>query len=180
MTTVINFYGGPGAGKSTLAAELFGYMKSLRKNVEYVSEFAKDLVWRQAQAQLDDQLYIFAKQHHRMYILLHQVDYIITDSPLLLSLHYGGRAMNKFKSDDPLSDYWSNSFMHLVFATVDMYDNLHFFVDRKDRQYIQVGRYQTEEQAKQVDESVRSILERFVDEYHNVSSLDEVIKHLRI
>lgn len=180
MTKVINFYGGPGAGKSTLAAELFGYMKSKRLNVEYVSEFAKDLVWREAKAVLDDQLYVFAKQHHRMYILLNQVDYIITDSPLLLSLHYGCKAMTKFRTDDPYSDAWFNMFMNLVFYTIENYDNTHFFVDRKDRKYVQQGRYQTEDEAKQVDESIRNLLQRFVDDYHTISSLDEVIKHLSL
>ena len=96
MTKVINFYGGPSAGKSTMAAQLFGIMKANRFNVEYVPEFAKDLTWKQSKC-LDDQLYVFAVQHHALYTLLGQVDYIITDSPLLLSLHYVTIGLSKFQ-----------------------------------------------------------------------------------
>ena len=97
MTKVINFYGGPSAGKSTMAAQLFGIMKSKRLNVEMVPEFAKDLTWKKSGC-LDDQVYVFANQNHALYTLLGQVDYIITDSPLILGLHYAKHGLNKFVS----------------------------------------------------------------------------------
>ena len=47
--TVINFFGGPGCGKSTTAAELFAKMKKANYKVELVHEVAKDFIWEEAQ-----------------------------------------------------------------------------------------------------------------------------------
>jgi pantothenate kinase len=41
-TTIINVYGGPGAGKSTSAAYLYYLLKVAGKNVELVREYVKD------------------------------------------------------------------------------------------------------------------------------------------
>ena len=38
---VINFFGGPGVGKSTAACDLFVAMKKAGYKVEYVDEYAK-------------------------------------------------------------------------------------------------------------------------------------------
>ena len=52
-TLYINLFGGPGVGKSTLAAGLFWFFKTNRLTlkhsyvIELVREFAKDLVWAQ-------------------------------------------------------------------------------------------------------------------------------------
>ena len=42
--TVVNFFGGPGCGKSTTAAFLFGHMKVSDYKVELIHEVAKDFV----------------------------------------------------------------------------------------------------------------------------------------
>ena len=41
----INFYGGPGIGKSTMAAKMFAALKTAGVKTELVGEFAKDLVY---------------------------------------------------------------------------------------------------------------------------------------
>lgn len=43
---VINIFGGPGVGKSTVAAGLFYRLKCLHYSVELVEEFAKYLVYQ--------------------------------------------------------------------------------------------------------------------------------------
>lgn len=55
---------------------------------EYVSEYAKDLVWSGSTQKLNDRLKVFAEQNHRLYRLKDKVDVVITDSPLLLSVIY--------------------------------------------------------------------------------------------
>ena len=47
VKAVINLYGGPGCGKSTVSSGLFYKMKSEGYCVEYVSEYAKDLTYEE-------------------------------------------------------------------------------------------------------------------------------------
>ena len=44
---VINLAGAPGAGKSTLATEIFSKLKKLGYNCEYVDEYAKHVVYEE-------------------------------------------------------------------------------------------------------------------------------------
>lgn len=87
---VANFYGGPGAGKSTLAAEFFSELRKLRKvNVELVTEFATDLCLDQAKNNLKDQIFLLGNQFHRIWRLEQLgVEVAVTDSPVMLGLGY--------------------------------------------------------------------------------------------
>ena len=58
-------------------------MKSRGYKVELVTEFAKDLVYQESYFRLKDQLMIFARQNHKLWVLKDKVDYAIVDSPLL-------------------------------------------------------------------------------------------------
>lgn len=143
---VINLFAGPGAGKSTIAAGVFSKMKKLGLNVELVTEYAKDLTWEGRQNLLNyDQLYVFAKQQRRLDRLRNVVDYVVTDSPLLLGLAY-------LRKDYPASlggliyDYWNR------------YNNINFFLSREDKVYNPIGRNQTEEEARKLDDKIYSIL----------------------
>lgn len=42
---IVNLFGAPGAGKSTLAAYVFAKLKMAGVNAELVTEFAKDKTW---------------------------------------------------------------------------------------------------------------------------------------
>lgn len=178
MTKVINFYGGPSAGKSTLSAELFGYMKRQRMNVEYVQEFAKDLTWKKSMS-IDDQVYILGNQHHALYTLLGQVDYIVTDSPLLLASHYVNIAMTKF-NNKPLPEQISVKAIisGLAISLYRMYDNVDYFVIRGDRKFIQAGRHQNEDESRQIDGDLYTRLIDFNVSFKEVSKLEDVILDL--
>ena len=143
MTTVINLYGGPGTGKSTTAAHLFALFKQEGRNVELVTEYAKDKVWEKSFDVLGNQVYVLGKQYHRMYRLLGKTDYIITDSPLLFSLYYGKHLGDNFKN--------------LVLELYRSMDNIDIFLTRV-KKYELVGRMQTEEQARLIDGEIKYIL----------------------
>ncbi len=89
---VINLFGSPGIGKSSLKGGLFWHMKSRHESVEEIQEYAKYLVITDRTWQLrEEQLYLFAKQHHSMFILRGKYKYCITDSPLLLTSFYAAK-----------------------------------------------------------------------------------------
>ena len=136
-TIVINLMGAPGSGKSTLASELFAKMKWKGFDVELVSEYAKELVWEERHETFKNELYLFAKQHHRMFRLRDKVKFIITDRPLLLSLFY-----NKKYGDD------SKAFRGLVLEEINKFDNFNVFLKRT-KPYVTKGRNQTEEESNE-------------------------------
>ena len=59
-------------------------------------EYAKDKVWEESYGVLENQIYIFGKQLHRVWRLIDKVDIIITDAPILMSLIYGSRESEEF------------------------------------------------------------------------------------
>jgi RecA/RadA recombinase len=146
--TVINFFGGPGTGKSTLAAALFAKMKKEGGKVELNHEVAKDLMWERLYETFSEQDYIFALQHHMLRRLVDRnIDYVIVDSPLLFSLFY-------MPFDFP------PSFRQFVEDVFYSYDNINIFLDRHDSvPYVQTGRNETEEQAKVIDNKMLQYFE---------------------
>jgi nicotinamide riboside kinase len=143
---VVNFFGGPGSGKSTTAAQLFAHLKLSQLNCELVTEFAKDLTWDGATNPLAYQPLVFGQQTWRLERLRGKVDVVVTDSPLLLSLIYCHDT-----TPQPFHDYVKWEF--------DRDNNINFLLLRH-KPYSPVGRNQTEEQAVTVDYTIVSLLKR--------------------
>lgn len=137
---LINFAGGPGAGKSTLAASVFAALKMEQYNVELVTEHAKDMTWSERQNELGNQVYVLGKQYHKLWRLVGKVDAIITDSPLLLSIIYNDGKLKHLED--------------LVWELYEQFDNENFFVKRTRSKYVQEGRNQTLEKAKEIDAKI--------------------------
>lgn len=157
MTTYINLFGGPGSGKSTIAAGLFYEMKMLGLNVELVTEFARDLVYsNNLDVLFDQQEYVFAEQNNRMHRLRDKVDWVITDSPLLLSAVYP--EINRLQKN---AKPWSalEEFKKFVYAQVNTYNNLNVFLKRPENGFSSAGRLQDLEQAKEIDQLILKELE---------------------
>ena len=85
MSTVINLFGGPGAGKSTCASFLFSYFKMNYPdiNVELASEYIKDKIYEDNTKVLKCPEYLLGKQSYRISRLTDEVDLVICDSPIL-------------------------------------------------------------------------------------------------
>lgn len=164
--TVINLYGGPGSGKSTTAAGLFNLMKVQGHNVELVTEFAKDLTWEKNRTALDNQLLILAQQDRRLFNLEGQVDYVITDSPLLLGLAYAG---SRF------SHPW---FVGTVLGAYRQYDNKAFFLKRPDA-YSNTGRNEGSKcEAESLDHKIANILDAALEDYRTIVTVDDAPRRI--
>lgn len=146
-STVINLIGAPGAGKSTLASKLFSGAKTAGLDVELVSEYAKELVWEERKETFKDELYLFAKQNHRMFRLNGKVKYIVTDRPLILSQFYNSVYGDK-----------SAPFKNIVLHEIEKYENIYIFVERV-KPYNPKGRNETDEESKAFSEQIKAMLE---------------------
>jgi adenylate kinase family enzyme len=144
-TKIINLFGAPGAGKSTGATYLFSQLKLLNKDAEYISEFAKDKVWEKNDEVFKNQLYLLGKQAFKISRVFGKVDYIVTDSPVLLPLFYAKE------------DYVKNAALG-EFEKYIPY-NLNFFINRV-KIYNPNGRHQTEEQSNDLMTKIETLLQQ--------------------
>lgn len=163
---VINLFAGPGSGKSTTCAGVFAKLKLAGINCEMALEYAKDKVWENSHEVLDDQIYVFGKQLHRIFRLKDKVEVVITDSPLLLSILYD-------KSENPyLRD--------LVLDQFNKFDNRNYFIHRNTI-YNPKGRLQTESEAREIDKVLIDLLGKFEVDYKTVdkdNAADVIFKEI--
>lgn len=152
---IINLLGGPGSGKSTTRARLFGLLKLMGKNVEETMEFAKDITWEQRVRMLSEQDFIFAEQHRRLRVLMgHDIEAIVTDCPLNLGLIY-------------TSETYFKSFPKFVSEVFDSYNNVNIFIKRV-KPYNPKGRNQTEADAKLKDVDCLAMLHQYGHSFYVV------------
>lgn len=161
-TIIINLIGGPGSGKSTCASGIFYELKKLGINCELSLEFAKDKVWEESYKVLDDQFYVFGKQYHKLFRLKNKVDVIITDSPLIISMHY-----NKTPSE---------YFNKLIVEQYNTFNNLLFFINRGNT-YQTEGRLQTKEESEMIDSDIKNILSEYDIKYSEISC-ENAVEHI--
>jgi hypothetical protein len=164
-TKVINLYGGPSSGKSTQGAGLFYKMKQSGYNVELVTEFAKEVVWEGNVPLLKDQLYVLAHQHRKLVRLAGKVEFIITDSPVLLSIAYRGLY------DGPM---YSDLIDKLAIECYSMYHNINFMLGRPET-FDPTGRAQDYEQSLRVDQSILEIFSHYRIPYFQLPVNDSTV-----
>lgn len=161
MTIVCNLFGGPGTGKSTNATYIFSELKRKGIICEYVSEYAKDITWEETHSLLNNQIHIFSEQFRRQMRLIDKVDVIITDSPLLLGLiYYNHYAIN----NSIFSIQFDNSIRSFILCGFLEFDNVNYFLTRT-KDYVEIGRNQTEQEAKQLDSEIKDALSFYRIEY---------------
>lgn len=166
---IVCLYGGPGSGKSTTCAGLYYVFKSLGIECEMNREYIKEWVWEGREVKEGDQSYFFSKSARRERIYVEQgLDYIFTDSPLLLTHFYGLKY-------DPMEQLSSTSLVmlkhHWEFIKKHNYKVEHYVIDR-EKEYQAAGRYQTEEEARQFDVEISEMLDSLGIKYKRVGTKD--------
>lgn len=142
----INFYGGPGIGKSTATARVFAELKERHYSVEHVTEYVKTWAYQKRKTEEFDQIYIFGKQQQYEFRYLKAgVKNIVTDSPTFLSYYYA----KKYISDEIAEAIWT-----LCKLYDKKYPCFNIMLERGEKPYHTEGRYQTEAEARLMDEEI--------------------------
>jgi hypothetical protein len=148
---VVNIVAGPGTGKSILAARIFSELKLLGKNVELVTEYAKQLTWLKDFDSLRNQYHVSSQQYKMIKNLEEVVDVVVTDGSLLHGLAYNVMDRENTSNVDKTHKailQWHNEF-----------DNLVIFLERSSKYpYQQAGRGQTLAEAIHTDNILKYML----------------------
>jgi len=155
---VINFFGAPGAGKSTAALGLCHRLKRAWIECEYVSEFAKGQVWSDTAHLLSRQNWVFANQEFPLSCLEGKVEFAVSDAPLLQAAFYAPEG-------------YPASFTELVFDVFRGYDNVNYFINRA-HPYSGTGRLQNETESDKIAIDLKSFLREHGIEFTEVHAGD--------
>lgn len=178
---IICLYGGPGTGKSTTCAGLFYFLKMAGYDCEMNREYVKEWIWEGRDIKHGDQTYFFAKQARRERLYISRgLDFIITDSPLVLTHFYGMKY-------DPVEQKYNTSLAmlknHHGFCKDNGYKVEHFFLNRGS-EYNQSGRIHTEDEAIECDEDILDMLDSLNIKYHDIdvndNTIETILSHLSI
>ncbi len=171
MIRRISLMGGPGCGKSTLAARIFSDLKVDGYKVEHIAEYVKAWAYSDRKPKSYDQLYIFGKQIHAEDSILQHVPLIVTDSPIMLNAAY--------------SNYYNfRPVQHLINLALEFetdFPSLNLFVARTV-EYQEHGRYQNYEKALEFDEYLLNFMcSHFKNEVHKVQvdDYENIIKLIK-
>lgn len=153
MSLIINFFGGPGIGKSSKSAGLFSEMKKNHMDVELTYEFPKIVAWEENFSAIRDQFYITANQHRNISRLYGKVKYIIVDSPILLGLIY----KNRYGTNQTYpGEFYDFTFDNFIVSLFKKYDSLNIVLKRNVSEdiYDKNGRFQDLNDSINIDNEI--------------------------
>lgn len=110
---------------------------------DLVTEYTKELIWEDRTATIEDELYIFAKQNHKLFRVNGKVDFIVTDAPIIQKLYYMPEHLD---------------FSKLVIDVYNTYNNLNIFIKRGNFDYESVGRNHTENESNVIEMEMENLL----------------------
>ena len=161
---VVNLLGGPGIGKSTLAATIYVELKRRGMEVEYVAEYPKELVYQNNTVALSDQVYVFAHQYHKIWTAAQHNELIITDSPILLSAMYNPDT--------------SHNFQELIVELHSNFNSMNVVLKRTAETHSMVGRVHSLTESVSVDNRIRELLDYRSIEYVEFDPVNDNIEPL--
>jgi hypothetical protein len=151
-TKVINIIGGPGCDKSLFSSAIILYLNLHHKSVETIPDYAKSLVWQQNFEVLKNQYFIAQRQYEMLNLLDGQVQYLITECSLPQVMYY-----NETYADN-ICDVAKTRAQ--ILEWYKQHNNVNIFAERGDKKYVHTGRFQDEDQARNIDRGLRGLLVR--------------------
>ena len=145
---LVNFFGGPGIGKTTAAAGLFVELKKRHIESELISEFPKDAVLEGRSQALKHQWYTTGTQAYRIDCAYkhHNLQVVITDSPVLLAPIYDTDS--------------SRALLDLSFEHHNRYNNMNIVLTRNfEFEHTMVGRVHSHTESVSIDKRITALLD---------------------
>ena len=145
----INIFGGPGIGKSTIATYVFSELKQKGYSVEYIPEFIKKWTYIPIIPKGFDGVFCSITQTRDEDIVLRgETEFIVTDSPIFLQYFY----------DNYHNAPGAEGFLSIAKELEKMYPSLNILLERNDKFYQELGRYEKLPEAKEIDKKVEEML----------------------
>lgn len=142
---------------------------------EYISEFAKNLIWQENYFALDNQVYVSNKQYLLFKGLVNKVEFIVTDGSLLHGLYYNLHNTQNMCDKEKTAKF--------ILEKYNEFQNINIFLERGDFKYEQAGRQQTESEARDIDLKMKQVFDNYNISYEcvkiqgkDVSPILEIIK----
>jgi deoxyadenosine/deoxycytidine kinase len=174
---IINLFGGPGIGKSSIASGLIYKLKKNHITCDNPYEFPKILAWDENYSAISDQLYVLANQHRGIVKSFGKVDYIVLDSPILLSLIYKDY-YNAQRNNDYPSKLYRENFDNMILDMHRAYDSVNILLKRKEGNHNNMERYQNLEQSIELDSMIEESLKNHNINYSSVDVGDSVLNDI--
>jgi hypothetical protein len=156
MSKIINLFAGPGTGKTSIAAGVLYELKKRHISCDAPYEFPKVLAWDDNQSAIKDQLYVLANQHRGIVQSFGKVEYIVMDSPILLSLIY----KNYYNGTEYPSSLYTELFDKMVLGIHSQYENLNIVLKRGMGVFNKTERYQDLGQSIELDYMIVTTLDK--------------------
>ena len=139
-------------------------------------EFPKALAWDNNQSAIQDQLYVLANQHRGIVKSYGKVDYIVLDSPIILSLVY----RNMYEGTSyPSTLYSSDHFDKLVIDIHNQYDSINILLERSNSGiHNNDERYQNLEESIKLDNKIEETLINNNIPYHKIKVGNNTVKKI--
>lgn len=172
---LVNFISAPSIGKSTMSSLAFVRLKTDHNKAELVQEYAKQLVWGEKFDVLSNQWYVSKKQYKMLKAVYGKVDYLVTDSPLLLGGYY-----NRYYPDNVCDREKTEE---MILEKIKEFNNIYIFLKKNsDFPFEKEGRIHTEEQSIKIEQQLKEMLDEFKIDYleitSDVNNMDKIIDYI--
>jgi len=159
----INLYSGPGAGKSTLALWLTCELRKAGVFTEFVDEWIKRWAYEKRKIEGWDQYVVFNNQLEKEEFFLRRGVSIVSDSPLIMQMAY-------------MKKYGHERFIPLCLPAALLFEedfpSVNIFLDRGKLPYDTTGRWESYEEALEMDKQIKSIMEHNLKDFYEFETTD--------
>ena len=173
MSIVVNLFGGPGIGKSSIAAGITYKLKKKHISCNNPYEFPKTLAWDNNTPAIKDQLFVFANQHRGIAQSYGKVDYIIVDSPILFSKIY-----HSYYTKGYPAEFYGDLFHQMVLDLHKKYQSINILLERAEGIHNDEERFQNYEESLDIDKLCKKVLVENNIPYHTVKVGKNTVKEI--